>query len=58
MNLPTFLGGVHPPEGKTLTENKPAEILRPTDSREFVYPLALHIGAPCVPIVKKGDPVL
>lgn len=58
MNLPTFLGGVHPPEGKALTEDKPVEILRPTDSREFVYPLALHIGAPCAPIVKKGDTVL
>ena len=58
MNLPTFLGGVHPPEGKALTENKAIEILRPEDSREFVYPLALHIGAPCSPIVKKGDTVL
>ena len=58
MNLPTFLGGVHPPEGKALTEDKPVETLRPTDSREFVYPLALHIGAPCAPIVKKGDTVL
>ncbi len=58
MNLPTFIGGVHPPEGKALTENKAVEILRPEDSREFVYPLALHIGAPCSPIVKKGDTVL
>ena len=58
MNLPTFLGGVHPPEGKSLTENKPVETLRPDDSREFVYPLGLHIGAPCSPIVKKGDTVL
>ena len=58
MNLPTFIGGVHPPEGKALTENKAVEILRPEDSREFVYPLALHIGAPCSPIVKKGDSVL
>ncbi|MBQ7593664.1 MAG: electron transport complex subunit RsxC [Synergistaceae bacterium] len=58
MNLPTFLGGVHPPEGKALTENKAVEILRPEDTREFVYPLALHIGAPCSPIVKKGDVVL
>ena len=58
MNLPTFLGGVHPPEGKSFTENCPIETLRPTDIREFVYPLALHIGAPCVPIVKKGDTVL
>ena len=58
MNLPTFTGGVHPPEGKALTEGKAVEILRPEDSREFVYPLALHIGAPCSPLVKKGDAVL
>ncbi|MBQ2616750.1 MAG: electron transport complex subunit RsxC, partial [Synergistaceae bacterium] len=43
---------------KALTESKAVEILRPEDSREFVYPLALHIGAPCSPIVKKGDSVL
>ena len=58
MNLPTFLGGVHPPEGKALTENKAIEILRPNDSREFIYPLSQHIGAPCSPLVKKGDRVL
>ncbi len=58
MNLPTFLGGVHPPEGKALTENKAIEILRPSDSREFIYPLSQHIGAPCSPIVAKGDKVL
>ena len=58
MNLPTFLGGVHPPEGKALTENKAIETFRPEDSREFVYPMGLHIGAPCSPIVKKGDTVL
>ena len=58
MNLPTFLGGVHPPEGKALTENKAIETFRPEDSREFVFPMALHIGAPSTPIVKKGDSVL
>ncbi len=58
MNLPTFLGGVHPPEGKALTENKVIEILKPSDSREFVYPLSQHIGAPCSPVVAKGDKVL
>ncbi len=58
MNLPTFLGGVHPPEGKTLTEHKAIEILRPKDSCEFVYPLSQHIGAPCSPVVAKGDTVL
>ena len=58
MNLPTFLGGVHPPEGKALTENKAIEILRPEDTREFIYPLSQHIGAPCSPVVAKGDRVL
>ena len=57
MNLPTFLGGVHPPEGKTLTENKAIEKLMPT-SGLFVYPLSQHIGAPCSAIVAKGDRVL
>ncbi|MBQ9419505.1 MAG: electron transport complex subunit RsxC [Synergistaceae bacterium] len=59
MNLPTFLGGVHPPEGKTLTENKAIETLMPEAPGElFVYPLSQHIGAPCSPLVKKGDAVL
>ncbi len=58
MNLPTFLGGVHPPEGKALTENKAIEILRPEDSREVIYPLSQHIGAPCSPVAAKGDRVL
>lgn len=59
MNLPTFLGGVHPPEGKALTESKAIEKLRPENSGElFVYPLSQHIGAPCSPLVKKGDAVL
>ena len=58
MNLPTFLGGVHPPEGKALTENKAIEILRPSESKEFIYPLSQHIGAPCSPVVAKGDKVL
>lgn len=58
MNLPTFLGGVHPPEGKALTENKAIEILRPKDPCEFIYPLSQHIGAPCSPVVAKGDAVL
>lgn len=59
MNLPTFLGGVHPPEGKSLTEDKAIEKLMPDSAgQEFVYPLSQHIGAPCSPLVKKGDRVL
>ena len=58
MNLPTFLGGVHPPEGKSLTEHKAIETLFPTEADEFIYPLSQHIGAPCSSLVKKGDRVL
>ena len=56
MNLPTFFGGVHPPEGKALTENKAVESLDPKG--ELVYPLSQHLGAPCAPVVQKGDRVL
>ncbi len=57
MNLPTFLGGVHPPEGKALSENMVIEKLMPA-SGLFIYPLSQHIGAPCSPVVAKGDRVL
>ncbi|MDR3165185.1 MAG: electron transport complex subunit RsxC [Synergistaceae bacterium] len=56
MNLPTFRGGIHPPESKFLTENKEIEMLVPKG--ELVYPMSQHLGAPCAPIVKKGDKVL
>ena len=56
MNLPTFSGGVHPPEGKTLTAEKVVEQLNPKG--DLLYPLSQHIGAPCAPVVAKGDRVL
>jgi len=52
----TFRGGIHPPENKTLTENR--EIERLTPKGELVYPMSQHLGVPCSPIVKKGDRVL
>ena len=55
MKLPTILGGVHPPEGKASTEDKAVEGLLPKG--DLVYPLSQHIGAPCVPVVAKGDHV-
>ncbi len=55
-NLPTFPGGVHPPEGKALTAEKAIQQLAPKG--ELVYPLSQHIGAPCAPLVAKGDRVL
>ena len=52
----TFPGGIHPNEGKKLTMDKPVVEYLPKG--DCVYPLSQHIGAPAVPIVKKGDRVL
>lgn len=52
----TFRGGVHPFEGKELSKDKPMKTIVPKG--EMVYPLSQHIGAPAVPVVKKGDRVL
>lgn len=56
MGLATFIGGIHPYEGKELSENKPVQILMPKG--ELVYPMSQHIGAPAMPLVAKGDHVL
>lgn len=56
MGLATFIGGIHPYEGKELSENQPIEVLMPKG--ELVYPLSQHIGAPAKALVKKGDQVL
>ena len=52
----TFHGGIHPDDGKRLTENK--EIQEYMTEGEAVYPLSQHIGAPAKPVVKKGDRVI
>ena len=56
MAIFTFKGGVHPDDGKKLTMNKEIEEYIPKG--DMVYPLNQHIGAPAVPVVKKGDRVL
>ncbi len=56
MGLATFIGGIHPYEGKELSENKPVQVLLPKG--ELVFPMSQHIGAPAKPLVKKGDHVL
>ena len=56
MGLATFKGGIHPYEGKELSENKPIQVLLPKG--ELVFPMSQHIGAPAKPLVKKGDYVL
>lgn len=56
MGLATFKGGVHPYEGKELSESKPVQVLMPKG--DMVYPMSQHIGAPATPLVAKGDQVL
>ena len=56
MGLATFKGGIHPYEGKELSENKPIQVLHPKG--ELVFPLSQHIGAPAKPLVAAGDHVL
>lgn len=52
----TFMGGIHPYDGKDLSKDKPIREVLPKG--DLVYPLSQHIGAPAEPIVKKGDRVL
>ena len=51
-----FFGGIHPKENKRYaSERETAEFPAPD---VLVIPLSQHIGAPCLPLVKKGDRVL
>lgn len=52
----TFVGGIHPYDGKDLSKDKPIKEVLPKGG--LVYPLSQHIGAPAKPVVKKGDRVL
>ncbi len=56
MGLLTFKGGIHPYDGKDISMDK--EIQDFFSTSDMVYPLSQHIGAPAVPLVKKGDRVL
>lgn len=50
-----FFGGVHPDDKKSLSCEKAFETL--PAPKQVVIPMSMHIGAPCNPLVKKGDPV-
>lgn len=58
MKALTFKRGVHPPDSKEFTNKRPIEILMPKEGADIVVPMSQHIGAPCEPIVAKGDRVL
>ena len=51
----SFFGGIHPKENKHYTEHKAVQVFPEPDL--LVVPMQQHIGAPCVPLVKKGDTV-
>ena len=52
----TFMGGVHPYDGKELSKDKEIRVYEPKG--EVAIFLSQHIGAPAKALVKKGDRVL
>ena len=51
----SWLGGIHPKENKHYAEHQAVQEFPAPDL--LVIPMAQHIGAPCLPLVKKGDQV-
>ena len=49
----SFFGGIHPKENKHYAEDKAVQVFPEPDL--LVIPMQQHIGAPCQPLVKKGD---
>ena len=49
----SFFGGIHPKENKHYAEHSPVQDFPAPDI--LVIPMSQHIGAPCKPLVKKGD---
>lgn len=56
MKLRTFkIGGIHPADEKLSAHMATQQAALP---KQAVFPLSQHIGAPAVPVVKKGDRVM
>ncbi len=51
----SFFGGIHPRENKHYAEAQAVQEFPAPDL--LVIPMSQHIGAPCKPLVKKGDTV-
>lgn len=51
----SFFGGVHPAENKSYARDVQIQEFPAPDT--VVIPMSQHIGAPCMPLVKKGDVV-
>ncbi|MCL2759768.1 MAG: electron transport complex subunit RsxC [Treponema sp.] len=54
----TFKRGIHPNEQKQFTENVPINTLLPPAGCDIVFPLLMHMGATCQPLVERGQKVL
>ncbi|MCR1899889.1 electron transport complex subunit RsxC [Irregularibacter muris] len=55
MKQATFHGGIHPSYFKEFTSHK--KLIQSNPPSQVILPMQQHIGAPCEPIVKKGDVV-
>jgi electron transport complex protein RnfC len=51
----SFRGGVHPPDRKQATAFAP--VVRAPLPERLILPMSQHLGAPCTPLVAKGDRV-
>ncbi len=56
MQLKSFKGGIHPRDEKRRTNMVPIQNF--VTGSQVIIPLRQHIGAPCEPLVQKGDKVL
>jgi electron transport complex protein RnfC len=56
VTMKIFAGGVHPPDNKAPTSGEPVRP-GPVPDR-IVLPMIQHLGAPCRPLVAKGDRVV
>ena len=54
----TFKRGIYPNEQKQYTENVPINMLLPAVGSEIIFPIVMHLGSPCKPLVEKGQKVL
>ncbi len=52
----SFFGGVHPKDMKALSRFRQITVFPAPE--QVIIPMSQHIGAPCKPLVKKGDTVL
>lgn len=56
MKVKTFSHGIHPPEFKDATAQKPIQVMPPPP--KVIIPFLQHFGNPAEPLVKKGEEVL